>query len=45
MEVLEGLLAGLRAVCQKFPDNRRGKVDYSMVDIGLSAFSDVFHAA
>jgi hypothetical protein len=42
MEILEGLLAGLRAVCQKFPDARRGKVDYSMVDIGLSAFSMFF---
>src|SRR6202453_1850216 len=42
MEILEGLLAGLRAVCQRFPDARRGKVDYSMVDIGLSAFSMFF---
>jgi hypothetical protein len=42
LEILEGLLAGLRTVCQKFPDDRRGKVDYSMVDIGLSAFSMFF---
>jgi Transposase DDE domain len=42
MEILEGLLAGLRAVCQKYPDDRRGKVEYSMVDIGLSAFSMFF---
>jgi hypothetical protein len=42
MEVFEGLLAALRAVCQKFLDDRRGKVDYPRVDIGLSAFSMFF---
>jgi hypothetical protein len=42
MKILEGLLAGVRAVCQKFPNDRGGKVEYSMVDIGLSAFSMFF---
>ena len=42
LQILEGLLAGLRAVCQKFPDDRRGKVDDSMVDIGLTAVSMLF---
>ena len=43
MEILESLLAGLRSVCGGFPDARRSPdVDYSMADIGLSAFSLFF---
>jgi hypothetical protein len=45
MEILESLLAGLRTVCAEFPDARRSpnpEVDYSMADIGLSAFSLFF---
>ncbi len=42
MEILEGLLAGLRKACAGFPDSRRGKVRYPMTDIGMSAFSLFF---
>ena len=43
MEILDSLLAGLRGVCAGFSDARRSpEVDYSMVDIGLSAFSLFF---
>jgi hypothetical protein len=43
MEILESLLTGFRAACTAFPDARRGTdVDYSMADIGLSAFSLFF---
>ena len=45
MEILESLLAGLRTICSGFTDARRGRtpdVDYSMADIGLSAFSLFF---
>jgi hypothetical protein len=45
MEILESLLAGLRTVCAGFTDARRSPdpdVDYSMADIGLSAFSLFF---
>jgi hypothetical protein len=42
MEILEGLLAGLRTACAGFPDSRRGKVRYPMTDIGMSAFSLFF---
>jgi hypothetical protein len=43
MEILESLLAVFRAVCAELPDARRSTdVDYSMVDIGLSAFSLFF---
>jgi len=42
MEILEGLLAGLREVCAGFADSRRGPVRYSMTDVGLSAFSLFF---
>src|ERR1039457_4816296 len=45
MEILESLLDGLRTVCACLPDARRSpdpNVDYSMVDIGLSAFSLFF---
>ena len=46
MEIFESLLAGLRTVCADFPDARRSpdpKVDYSMADIGLSAFLSERH--
>ncbi len=43
MEILESLLDGLRTVCAGLPDTRRGTdVDYTMADIGLSAFSLFF---
>ena len=43
MEIFESLLAGFRAVCAEFQDARRSTdVDYSMADIGLSAFSLFF---
>ena len=43
MEIIESLLDGLRRVCEGFPDSRRSTdVDYSMADIGLSAFSLFF---
>jgi len=45
MEILESLLEGLRTVCAGFTDARRSStadVDYSMADIGLSAFSLLF---
>ena len=45
MEILESLLAGFRAACAEFPDARRNTdpiTDYSMADIGLSAFSLFF---
>ncbi len=42
MEILETLLNGVRSACAAFPDKRRGEVRYSMVDIGLSAFSLFF---
>src|ERR1700679_1564729 len=45
MEIFESLLAGLRTVCADFPDARRSpdpELDYSMADIGLSAFSLFF---
>jgi hypothetical protein len=42
MEILEGLLAGLRKACGEFPDPRRGQVQYSMTEIGMSAFSLFF---
>ena len=42
MEILEGLLAGLRKACGEFPDPRRGQVQYSMTEIGISAFSLFF---
>jgi hypothetical protein len=41
VERFEGLLAGLRAECRDFPAGYRGKARNSMVDIGLSAVSDV----
>lgn len=43
MEILESLLEGLRGVCAGFSDSRRrAEVDYTMADIGLSAFSLFF---
>jgi hypothetical protein len=43
MQILESLLAGLCTVCAGFTDPRRSPdVDYSMADIGLSAFSLFF---
>jgi len=43
MEIFELLLAGFRVVRAEFPHARRGTdVNYSMADIGLSAFSLFF---
>ena len=42
MKIFESLLDGLRMVCAGFADVRRGDVDYTMADIGLSAFSLFF---
>ena len=43
MEIFESLLDGLQTVCAGFPDSRRSSdVDYTMADIGLSAFSLFF---
>jgi hypothetical protein len=43
MEIFELLLDGLRTACAGFPDSRRSTdVDYSLADIGLSAFSLFF---
>jgi hypothetical protein len=43
MEIFELLLDGLRSVCAGFPDSRRSTdLDYTMADIGLSAFSLFF---
>jgi len=43
MEIFESLLGGLRTVCAGFSDSRQGTdLDYSMADIGLSAFSLFF---
>jgi hypothetical protein len=40
--ILDRLLAGLHDACAAFPDKRKGAGDYSMADIGLSAFSLFF---
>src|ERR1039458_9412928 len=43
MEIFEELLQGLRLGCAGFLDTRRGtEMDYTMADIGLSAFSLFF---
>src|SRR5665213_1020541 len=43
MEIFESLLHGLVSVCAGFRDSRRrADVDYTMADIGLSAFSLFF---
>jgi hypothetical protein len=40
--ILDHLLSGLHDACAAFPDKRKGPGDYSMADIGLSAFSLFF---
>jgi hypothetical protein len=40
--ILDRLLSGLHDACAAFPDKRKGPGDYSMADIGLSAFSLFF---
>jgi hypothetical protein len=40
--ILDHLLSGLTDVCSAFPDKRKSPGDYSMADIGLSAFSLFF---
>jgi len=40
--ILDRLLTGLHEACAAFPDKRKGAGDYSMADIGLSAFSLFF---
>jgi len=40
--ILDRLLTGLHDACAAFPDKRKGAGDYSMADIGLSAFSLFF---
>jgi hypothetical protein len=45
MEIFELLLVGLQTVCTDFPDARCSpdpKLNYSMADIGLSAYSWLF---
>jgi len=42
MLILDRLLTGLHDACAAFPDKRKGAGDYSMADIGLSAFSLFF---
>jgi hypothetical protein len=42
MLILDRLLTGLHDACAAFPDKRKGPGDYSMADIGLSAFSLFF---
>lgn len=42
MLILDHLLTGLHDACAAFPDKRKGPGDYSMADIGLSAFSLFF---
>jgi hypothetical protein len=42
MVVLDRLLSGLKKACSAFPDMRKGEGDYTMADIGLSAFSLFF---
>ena len=40
--MFDRLLTGLHDACAAFPDKRKGVGDYSMADIGLSAFSLFF---
>jgi hypothetical protein len=40
--ILDRLLTGLYDACAAFPDKRKGAGEYSMADIGLSAFSLFF---
>lgn len=42
MLILDRLLSGLHDASAAFPDKRKGAGDYSMADIGLSAFSLFF---
>ncbi len=42
MLILDRLLTRLHEACVTFPDKRKGVGDYSMADIGLSAFSLFF---
>ena len=42
MLILDRLLTGLHDACAAFPDRRKGAGEYSMADIGLSAFSLFF---
>jgi len=43
MSILNGLMKGLKEVCGRFPDNRRGKnCVYTIEDIGLSGFAPFF---
>jgi len=42
VRILDTLLAGLRDVCDTFPDKRKTEGVYSMADIGMSAFSLFF---
>ena len=42
MLILNRLLTGLHDTCAAFPDKRKGAGNYSMADIGLSAFSLFF---
>jgi hypothetical protein len=42
MLILDRLLTCVKDACAAFPDKRKGEGDYSMADIGLSAFSLFF---
>ena len=42
MEILDRLLRDLHDACSAFPDKRKGEGEYTMADIGLSAFSLFF---
>ncbi len=42
MEILDRLLRHLHDACSAFPDKRKGEGEYTMADIGLSAFSLLF---
>ena len=42
MVILDRLLRDLHDACSAFPDKRKGEGEYTMADIGLSAFSLLF---
>jgi hypothetical protein len=42
MVILDRLLSALKDACYAFPDKRKGEGEYTMADIGLSAFSLFF---
>ena len=42
MVILDRLLRDLQDACLAFPDKRKGEGEYTMADIGLSAFSLFF---